>query len=62
MSIIHSLTIETGGVLLALSLVISGMVWVCVAIWPRKRRPDGRWDLEPTQTVERRYREVEGHE
>lgn len=52
---LHSLTIETGGVLIALSLVISGMVWVCVWVYPRKT-PAGDQFLTPT--VERRYREA----
>ncbi len=52
MTALHNLTIETGGVLLALSLVISGMVWVCVWIYPRKTRGDHFL----RNTVEQRYR------
>lgn len=58
--LIHSITIETGGVLLVVAVIIIGMIGVCVAIWPRKRRPDGKWDLQPSvsPTPERRYREA----
>lgn len=52
MAALHSLTIETGGVLLALSLVISGFVAVCVWIYPRKTRGDQFL----RNTVEQRYR------
>jgi len=47
---------------LVVSALITALVGVCILIWPRKRRPDGGWDLEPTQSVERRYREAQGHE
>lgn len=55
---IQDLTIEAGGVLLALSLVISGMVWFCVWIYPRKTRGDQFL----RNTVEDRYRVEQGHE
>lgn len=58
MSIIHSLTIETGGVLLALSLVISGMVLVAAAMF-RYRTPR-HGDQFLRNTVEDRYRVEQG--
>lgn len=48
-------------ILVTLASIISLMVGFCWWIYPRKRRPDGKWDLSPTSTVERRYREA-GHE
>lgn len=54
MTALTNLTIETGGVLLALSLVISGMVLVAAAMF-RYRTPR-HGDQFLRNTVEQRYR------